>query len=76
MNIEMNHGKVDRESLAVLTGIHCNKMYHSTEFAVVVDHEPLKPMYNSPSKNLPIKVAKHKSKLRGLNFFLTSHFPF
>ena len=68
----MNYGKVDGESLAVLTGIHSNKMYlYGTKFEVVVDHQPLVSMYNSVSKTLPMRVAKHKSKLRGFNFSLT-----
>ena len=68
---EMNYGKVDGESLAVLTGIHSNKMYlYGTKFTVVVDHEPLVPMYSSHSKSLPFRVAKHKSKLRGFDFHL------
>jgi len=69
---EMNYGKVDGESLAVLSGIHSNKMYlYGTEFTVVVDHEPLVPMYNGHSKSLPFRVAKQKSKLRGFNFRLS-----
>jgi len=68
---EMNYGKVDREFLAVLSGIHSNKMYlYGTKFTVVVDHEPLVPMYNGHSKSLPFRVAKHKSKLRGFDFQL------
>jgi len=40
---EMNYGKVDGESLGVLTGIRSNKMYlYGRPFqVVVVDHEPL-----------------------------------
>ena len=68
---EMNYGKVDGESLAVLSGIHSNKMYlYGTKFTVVVDHEPLVPMYNGHSISLPFRVAKHKSKLRGFDFQL------
>ena len=68
---EMNYGKVDGESLAVLSGIHSNKMYlYGTKFTVVVDHEPLVQMYNGHSKSLPFRVAKHKSKLRGFDFRL------
>ena len=37
----------------------------------MTDHEPLCPMYNSPSRPLPVRVAKHKSKLRGFSFKVT-----
>ena len=44
---------------------------YGTRFEVVVDHQPLLSMYNSNSKDLPVRVAKHKSNLRGFDFFLT-----
>ena len=45
---ELQYGKVDGESLGVLTGILSNKMYlYGTKFTVVVDHLPLVPMYKS-----------------------------
>ena len=66
---ELQYGKVDGESLGVLTGILSNKMYlYGTKFTVVVDHLPLVPMYKSHSKALPARVAKHKSKLRAFDF--------
>ena len=66
---EMAYGKVDGESLGVLSGILSNKMYlYGTRFTVVTDHLPIVPMYNSHSKSLPVRVAKHKSKLRGFDF--------
>ena len=66
---ELHYGKVDGESLGVLTGILSNKMYlYGTKFTVVVDHLPLVPMYKSHSKALPARVAKHKSKLRAFDF--------
>ena len=40
---------------------------YGTQFEVVVDHEPLVSMYNG-KKELPARVAKHVSKLRGFNF--------
>ena len=33
-----------------------------------MDHEPLVSLYNSNSRDLPVRVAKHRSKLRGFNF--------
>ena len=67
--VEMAYGKVDGESLGVLSGILSNKMYlYGTRFTVVTDHLPIVPMYNSHSKSLPVRVAKHKSKLRGFDF--------
>ena len=69
---EKNYGKSEGESLAILSGILSNKMFlYGTDFEVVTDHEPLCPMYNSPSKPLPVRVAKHKSKLRGFSFKVT-----
>ena len=66
---ELQYGKVDGESLGVLTGILCNKLYlYGTKFTVVVDHLPLVPMYKSHSKALPARVAKHKSKLKAFDF--------
>ena len=66
---EKNYGKVDGESLGVLSGIMANRMYlYGTKFEVVVDHKPLVSMYSSHSKSLPVRVAKHKSKLRGFDF--------
>ena len=66
---ECAYGKVDGESLAVLSGILANKMYlYGTMFTVVTDHKPIVPMYNSHSKFMPVRVAKHKSKLRAFDF--------
>ena len=36
----------------------------------MVDHLLLVPMYESHSKALPARVAKHKSKLRSFDFDL------
>ena len=35
---------------------------------VVVDHEPLVTLFNSKGSPLPVRVAKHISKLRGFKF--------
>ena len=69
---ELNYGKVDGESLGILTGIKSNKMYlHGAPFTVVVDHEPLVNMYNSHSKEVTVRVARHKSKLLAYDFTVT-----
>ena len=48
---EKDYGKVDGESLGVLSGILSNRMYlYGTRFTVVTDHLPIVPMYNSHSK--------------------------
>ena len=66
---EMNYGKVDGESLGILTGIKSNSMYlYGQYFEVVVDHEPLVNLYNRHSKEVTVRVAKHKSKLLSFNF--------
>ena len=66
---EERYGKVEGESLAVLTGIKTNRMYlYGTNFEVVVDHKPLVPLYNSPSRPSPIRVDRHKSKLLAFNY--------
>ena len=69
METEMNYGKVDGESLGVLTGIKSNSMFlYGQFFEVVVDHEPLVNLYNRHSKEVTVRVAKHKSKLLSFNF--------
>jgi len=66
---EERYGKVEGESLAVLTGIKTNRMYlYGTNFEVVVDHKPLVPLYNSPGRPSPIRVDRHKSKLLAFNY--------
>ena len=66
---ELNYGKVDGESLRVLTGIKSNKMYlYGRPFTVIVDHEPLVSMYNMHSREVTNRVAKHKSKLLAFDF--------
>jgi transposase InsO family protein len=66
---EMNYSKVEGESLAILSGIMSNKMYlYGTKFTVATDHQALVPLYKSHSKELPVRVARHKSKLRAFNF--------
>ena len=58
---EMNYGKVDGESLGVLAGIRSNKMYlYGKPFQVMVDHEPLFNLYNQHSREVTVRVAKHK----------------
>ena len=66
---EMNYGKVDWESLGILAGIRSNKMYlYRRPFQVVVDHEPLCNLYNQHSREVTVRVAKHKSKLLAFDF--------
>ena len=66
---EQNYGKVDGESLGLLTGIKSNRMFlYGTSFTVVVDHEPLVSLYNSHSREVTVRVAKHKSKLLAFDF--------
>ena len=66
---ELNYGKVDGESLAILSGILSNRTYlYGDKFTVITDHQPLVPLYKSHSRDLPVRVAKHKSKLLGFNF--------
>ena len=66
---EMKYGKVDGESLGVLTRISSNRMYlYGKPFQVVVDHEPLCTMYNNHSREVTVRVAKHKSKLLDFDF--------
>ena len=66
---EERYGKVEGESLALLSGIKSNRMYlYGTSFEVVVDHKPLVPLYNTPSRPSPIRVDRHKSKLLAFDF--------
>ena len=65
---EQNYSKVEGESLGVLTGILTNKRYlYRRHFDVIVDHQPLVSLYNV-KKEAPVRVAKHKSKLRSFSF--------
>ena len=48
--------------------LHHKQYLYGTRFEVVVDHEPLVALYNSHSKELPLRVAKHKNKLRAFDF--------
>ena len=66
---KMNYGKVDSESLGILTSIRSNKMYlHGRPFQVIVDHKPLCNLYNQHSREVTVRVAKHKSKLLAFDF--------
>ena len=66
---EIDYSKTEGESLAVYTGISHNRKYlYGTDFEVVVDHEPLVSLYNVKTAALPVRVAKHKSKLRSFQF--------
>ena len=66
---EMNYGKVDGESPPVLRGMHYNKMYlYGTKVKVMTDPEHLFALYNSHSRELPFRVAKHKVNLGGFDF--------
>ena len=63
--VKVNYGKVDGESLAILSRLHSIEMYlYGAKFTAVVDHEPLVALYNSHSQELPFRVAKHKIKIR------------
>ena len=66
---EQGYSKVEGESLAVYSQIMTNRRYlYGTKFVVIVDHEPLVTLYNTKGSPLPVRVAKHISKLRGFNF--------
>lgn len=66
---ELNYGKVDEESLKILSGIKEHHMHlYGTRFTCMVDHELLVPLYNSHYRELPARVARHKSKLIGFDF--------
>ena len=65
----MNYGKIDGDSLALLTGIHSKMMYlYGTKVTIAVDHEPLAALYNSQCRLLPFRVGKFKSKRCGFKF--------
>merc|ERR1711867_170527 len=60
------------ESLAILAGIKVNSAYlYGIQFEVVTDHEPLVPLYNNPSRPAPVRVERHRSKLRSFVFTTT-----
>ena len=51
------------------TGIKSNKVYlYGKPFKVVVDHEPLCSLYNQHSREVTVRIAKHKSKLLAFDF--------
>ena len=67
--VEMKYGKVDGESLGILASIRSNKMYlYGRPFQVIVDHKPLCNLYNQHSREVMVRVAKHKSKLLAFSF--------
>jgi hypothetical protein len=69
---EKHYSKVEGESLAVLSGCMTNRQYlYGTRFEVVVDHKPLVPLYNTPNRPGPVRVDRHKSKLRAFTFKVT-----
>ena len=50
-------------------GIMVNRQYlYGTRFETVVDHKPLVILYNTHSREMPMRVARHKSKLHGFDF--------
>lgn len=62
---ERGYGKTEGESLAILSGIMANKEYlYGTKFEVVTDHKPLVSLYNAPNRPAPVRVDRHKGKLR------------
>jgi hypothetical protein len=68
---EKNYGKIEGESLAIYSGIMMNKRYlYGTVFTVIIDHLSLVPLYNSPNRPAPMKVERHRSKLRQFTFSL------
>ena len=72
---EMGYGKIEGESLSILAGVKINSTYlYGTKFEVVTDHEPLVPLYNSPTRPAPVRVERHRSKLRSFRF-TTIHHP-
>ena len=65
----MGYGKIEGESLAVLTGIKTNSRFlYGTDFVGVTDHLPLVPPYNNPTRPAPVRVERHHSKLRSFHF--------
>ena len=67
---DIGYGKIEGESLAVLAGMKVNSMYlYGTQFEVVNDHEPIIPLYNNPTRTAPMRVERHRSKLRSFCFF-------
>jgi hypothetical protein len=68
---EKNYGKIEGESLAVYSGTKTNSRYlYGTKFEVITDHEPLVPLYNNPARPAPVRVERHRSKLRQFDFKL------
>ena len=66
---EKGYGKTEGESLAILSGIMTHKEYlYGTVFEVVTDHKPLVSLYNSPNRPAPVRVDRHRGKLRNFRF--------
>ena len=47
-----------------------SRYLYGTSFEVVTDDEPLVPLYNNPSRPAPVRVERHRSKLRQFDFKL------
>ena len=66
---EQGYSKVEGESLAVYSQMVTNRRYlYGCLFQVIVDHEPLVTLYNNKASPLPVRVAKHISKLLCFQF--------
>ena len=66
---EQGYEKIEGESLAILSGIKSNKAYlYGTKFEVISDHQPLVSLYNSSNRPAPVRVDRHRSKLRNFRF--------
>jgi hypothetical protein len=47
---------------------------YGIEFEVVTDHLTLIPLYNNPTRPAPVRVERHRAKLRSFRF-TTIHHP-
>ena len=66
---EKRYSQIEKESLALYSGVVSNKMYLlGSKFEAVVDHQPLLPLYNRPARPKQMRVDRHRMKLAGYDF--------
>ena len=66
---EQGYGKIDGESLAILSGVKSNSRFlYGTHFTVRTDHMPLLPLYNNFNRPATARVDRHRGKLRSFSF--------
>lgn len=66
---EKRYSQIEKESMALMTGVISNKTYLMGEkFEAMVDHKLLLPLYNTLRRPKEMRVDRHRMKLAAYNF--------